>query len=61
MDAFRDPADLDGHAWAITSSIGIAIYPDHGTDIDTLLKKADDAMYQAKRAGRNLYRLHNEA
>ncbi len=35
----------------IKSSIGIAVYPDHGTDIDSLLAKADAAMYEAKRSG----------
>jgi diguanylate cyclase (GGDEF)-like protein len=43
----------------ITSSIGISIYPDHGQDIDTVLKNADSAMYRAKQAGRNQYRLYN--
>jgi diguanylate cyclase len=38
---------------AITVSLGIALYPDHGDDIDSLLKKADLAMFQAKRNGKN--------
>jgi hypothetical protein len=52
---------LDGHPLTITASIGISLYPDHGADIDTILKNADSAMYQAKQAGRNRYRLYNEA
>jgi diguanylate cyclase (GGDEF)-like protein/PAS domain S-box-containing protein len=58
IDAFRDTVVLEGHALIITSSIGISIYPDHGQDIDTVLKNADSAMYQAKQAGRNQYRLY---
>jgi diguanylate cyclase (GGDEF)-like protein len=61
MDAFRDTIVLDGHSLTITSSIGISLYPDHGADIDTILKNADSAMYQAKQAGRNQYQLYNEA
>ena len=59
IDAFRDTVVLEGHALIITSSIGISIYPDPGQDIDTVLKNADSAMYRAKQAGRNQYRLYN--
>jgi|GEM_PF-1700877 len=41
----------------ITTSVGIAIYPDHGRNVQDLLKMADLAMYAAKEAGRNGYRL----
>ena len=60
IDAFRHAVVLEGHSLIITSSIGIALYPDHGADIDTILKNADSAMYQAKQAGRNQYQLYNE-
>ena len=41
----------------MSASIGISIYPDTATDIDTLIQQADAAMYQAKRAGRSTFRL----
>lgn len=50
------PASLDGHNITVSASIGIAIYPGDGLDRVTLMDHADQAMYIAKRAGRNCYR-----
>lgn len=47
------PFEISGHSMSISSSIGIAVYPEHGCDEKTLLKNADTAMYLAKRNGRN--------
>lgn len=55
------PFRVDGHDLSTSISIGIAVYPDDGKDFNTLLQKADTAMYQAKEAGRNTYRFFNEA
>lgn len=52
-DAISKPIIRDGGEFVITSSIGIANFPDDGIDIDTLVKNADVAMYHAKDAGRN--------
>jgi len=51
------PISVDGHEFNITTSIGIAFYPQDGGDADSLLKNADSALYQAKEAGRNSYQL----
>ncbi len=51
---------VDGHELTTSASIGVALYPDDGRDFDTLLKKADTAMYRAKDAGRNHYRFFDE-
>ncbi|MEW6165382.1 MAG: EAL domain-containing protein [Pseudomonadota bacterium] len=60
LERLAAPAVIDGHELATTASVGIAIYPDDSEDFDTLLKKADTAMYQAKAAGRNAYRFFTE-
>ena len=51
----RVPLELDGKEIKSSFSIGISLYPDNGTDYETLLKKADEALYQAKRNGRDGY------
>jgi diguanylate cyclase (GGDEF)-like protein/PAS domain S-box-containing protein len=56
MAQFHFPFNIEGRELTTTVSIGIALYPDDGEDFDTLLKKADTAMYRAKEAGRNAYR-----
>ncbi|KXU85955.1 diguanylate phosphodiesterase [Caballeronia megalochromosomata] len=50
----RQPHDVSGMTLQVSSSVGVALYPDDGADIDTLMQNADAAMYQAKAAGRNL-------
>lgn len=56
----QEPFYIDGNELPISMSIGVALYPDDGMDFDTLLKKADMAMYRAKDAGRNTYRFFDE-
>jgi diguanylate cyclase (GGDEF)-like protein/PAS domain S-box-containing protein len=55
-----EPAEINGHVLSTSGSIGIAIYPEDGNDFDTLLQKADTAMYNAKDAGRNIYRFFDD-
>ncbi len=55
-----EPVKINGHDLNATCSIGIAVFPMDGRDFDSLLKKADAAMYNAKGAGRNTYRFFDE-
>jgi diguanylate cyclase (GGDEF)-like protein len=54
--AIREPYECQGHQLVIDASIGIALAPQDGTDLDQLLKNADLAMYGAKADGRRTYR-----
>ena len=60
VDSFCQPFLIDTHQLVVTTSIGIAVYPNDGTDDDLLLRNADIAMYQAKQAGRSRYELYNK-
>jgi diguanylate cyclase (GGDEF)-like protein len=57
VEAVSQPYGIEGHTVRITTSAGIAIYPVHGEDADTLMKNADLALYEAKRAGKNACRI----
>ena len=57
---FTAPFKFDNQELTTSISVGVAIYPEDGADFETLLKKADMAMYRAKDAGRNTYRFFNE-
>jgi diguanylate cyclase (GGDEF)-like protein/PAS domain S-box-containing protein len=50
----REPHAIGGVTLQVACSVGVALYPDDGADIETLMQNADAAMYQAKAAGRNL-------
>ena len=56
FDAIREPFECLGHQLSTDASIGIALAPEHGVDLDQILKNADLAMYAAKSAGRRTYR-----
>ncbi|MCM3213055.1 sensor domain-containing diguanylate cyclase [Niallia taxi] len=53
IETFQEPFQFDGISWKISGSIGISIFPDDGADLAALIQKADNAMYQIKRTGKN--------
>lgn len=55
LQAIIQPYSIEEHELRITASIGIAVYPDHAQDSESLIRYADVAMYQAKESGRNCY------
>ncbi len=55
LERLAHPYALEGHQLVVTASIGIALFPDDGTDLITLAANADAAMYFSKDAGRNAY------
>jgi len=57
IEAVAQPYDIEGQAVSITISAGVALYPVHGENAETLMKSADLALYDAKRSGKNVYRI----
>jgi diguanylate cyclase (GGDEF)-like protein len=53
----NQPFKINNQSISISASIGVTLYPDDGSDADTLLRHADQAMYAAKQAGRNRHHL----
>lgn len=60
LDALAVPFEIHGQTLRSGASIGIAVYPQDGTDVETLMKNSDTAMYSAKAAGRNNYQFFTE-
>lgn len=60
VDRLQDPFHTVDHEISTSVSIGVSIFPEDGTSFETLLKKADMAMYQVKNSGRNGYRFFDE-
>lgn len=61
LEGIREPFMIDGVVCRIGSSIGIACYPDHGTNEGELLRNADMALYQAKSCGGDAWRIFDES
>ncbi|MGL5065134.1 MAG: EAL domain-containing protein [Microcoleus sp.] len=61
LDNLKPAFKLDEQRLHVSSSIGIALYPDDGEDAETLVKNADAALYRAKERGRNNYQLYTTA
>jgi diguanylate cyclase (GGDEF)-like protein len=60
LEVIREPFSLGEHTLRITTSIGIAVYPEDGEDGDHLIKRADVAMYRAKDQGRDNYQRYSD-
>jgi diguanylate cyclase (GGDEF)-like protein/PAS domain S-box-containing protein len=58
LEALSLPQHIDGHELQVTVSIGIGVFPHDGNDPEMLLKSADMALFDAKAAGRGVYRFH---
>jgi diguanylate cyclase (GGDEF)-like protein len=59
--AVAEPVHLGGRDLHVTASIGVALYPQHGNDVQTLMRNADLAMYSAKEGGRNALAYYDAA
>ncbi|MBK9064301.1 MAG: EAL domain-containing protein [Acidobacteria bacterium] len=57
LDAVAAPLFVEAQRISMTTSVGISLYPDDGTDTDALLRNADIALYRAKERGRNNFQL----
>ncbi len=60
LDQLRVPIMVSGKLLLVTGSVGIAVFPDNGTDSQQLMRAADMAMYTAKSEGRNRYHFYAE-
>lgn len=60
LQQLEQPFELEGQQGLISASIGIAFYPDDALEADNLIKLADEAMYQAKAAGRATWRFYKK-
>jgi len=56
LQTINEPLDIQGHAIQLGISIGIAVYPENGHSAEALIRHADEAMYEAKKLGRNQHR-----
>ncbi|OIP21919.1 MAG: hypothetical protein AUK50_00375 [Comamonadaceae bacterium CG2_30_57_122] len=59
LDTLAQPYTLGEHTLRVTASLGLAMYPHHGSDMDSLLQAADQALYQAKKDGKNVWQSTN--
>jgi diguanylate cyclase (GGDEF)-like protein/PAS domain S-box-containing protein len=60
VDSFTEPLLIDGHQLYLSTSIGIAIYPEEAEDLETLINKSDAAMYYSKGHGRNQFKFFGD-
>jgi two-component system cell cycle response regulator len=61
IDVVSHPYEIEGDTVSITTSVGVSVYPAHGEDAKSLMESADLALYEAKHAGKNAYRIAKRA
>ena len=61
LDAVRRPFNIEGREFVVTACVGIALYPSHAADPDTLIKQADIALFECKRHAGDSYMLFDES
>ena len=61
LDALRQPFTYEGQELDVAASVGVSVFPADGTDGETLISRADSAMYQAKALGRNTYASYSQS
>jgi PAS domain S-box-containing protein len=59
LNLFKEPFQLSDREIFISTSIGIALYPDNGKNVETLINNADTALYKAKELGKNTFRYYS--
>ncbi|NDP49105.1 MAG: GGDEF domain-containing response regulator [Sulfuriferula multivorans] len=57
IQALSQPYRIQGRDVSMTASVGVSMYPMHGDEVETLMKSADLALYEAKHSGKNNYRI----
>lgn len=57
LEALHKPFKIQTHELSVSASIGVALFPKHGTTVKELIQKADTSMYRAKKSGRNRYHI----
>lgn len=60
LRVFSTPIAVRDMVFPVTVSVGFSIYPKHGVDLDSLLRKADLAMYEVKQSGRNGFKIYDQ-
>jgi len=61
VEIISEPYLIEGRNLVVTTSVGVGVYPVHGEDAEVLMKSADTALYAAKRAGKNAFRISDRA
>lgn len=61
VESFKTSFVVEGHYLNISTSIGLAIYPDDGIDLDILMRKSDAAMYHSKKAGGSRFKVFSDS